>query len=157
MHTPPPHLVEAVERAAEMRAAAHGWDHVARELDQSISTIRNWPRTYRQFWDQQFANSSRSWSLDLRTEALGFLRTLLRSDDEKVCQNSAKELVSATEKIASTQSHEAAPVSELCRFASQLEKLSDAELTELLDADRRVELKRSNDRTPREPGTCGSD
>jgi hypothetical protein len=136
MQTPPPHLVEAVERAAEMRFAGNGWEHVARELDQTIAAIREWPRAYREFWDQQFAACSRSRSLELRAEALACLRLQLRSEDVAVCRFAAKEVLAATEKIALPQSREPAPMSELCRFAAHLEELSDDEIAELMDEDR---------------------
>jgi hypothetical protein len=148
MHTPPPDLVEAVERAAELRAVGNGWERVARELGMPVPTIRGWSRTYREYWDQLSAIFGRSWTLELRTEAFGYLQKLLRSGDEKVCQIAAKELIAATEKIALPQNNEPAPMSELCRFAARLEELSDDELAELLDADRRREAARSEAHLP---------
>jgi hypothetical protein len=136
MNTPPPDLIEAVERAAELRAVGHGWEYVARELNRPPDTVRGWPRRYREFWDHLIAIHDRDQTGAARAEARDYLRKLLRSDNAKAGQFAAKELFAA-DAPASAAATEPAPMSDFCRFAARLEELSDDELRKLLDDVRR--------------------
>jgi hypothetical protein len=131
MDIPPSNLVYLVERAAELRAAGNSWEQTAQKLGRCADTIRNWPRRYRAFWDQAIAIARRNTAADAGDEGLAILRTLLRSDDDKVRREASVRLLDLRPDAGDTP----AASNELVRFVEFLEGLSDAELDSLLGPD----------------------
>ena len=132
MTYPPPELISAVERAAELRAAGFAWKGVAQELDRPQDTVEKWPRRYPDFWAARLAAARAEVRDGAADESVAVLRTLLRSDDEKVKRDAARDLLTrATPKV------EAEPPkrSDLHRLADFLEGLTDDDRRALLGDD----------------------
>ncbi len=130
MLKPPEHLVAQVERAAELRAAGHSWEYVAREIERPYQTVYSWPRFYRDYWNGLIADARRAVAVESSTEARAVLRNMLRSDDEKMQRDAACELLKSEPKL-----EPAKPLakSEFHRIADFLEGLPDDERTSLLE------------------------
>jgi hypothetical protein len=111
---------ELLNRAAELRAGGTTWEAVAAQLHRSAATVRRWPREYAERWKLALADAERRLVCEAAAESVLVLRTLLRSDDEKVRRDAARSLTdlrldlskcnlkSDSEASAATQSSAAA-------------------------------------------------
>jgi transposase len=119
-------------KAAELRAGGSKWETVAKALHRSIDTVREWPRRYRDRWAAVFRIAERSLVSDVSAESILVLRTLLRSEDEKVRRDAANSLMSIRIDLAKhdrTESDAAPNLSpDTARLAAFLEGRPDDEL-----------------------------
>ncbi|HVK14601.1 MAG TPA: hypothetical protein VM597_38035 [Gemmataceae bacterium] len=132
MHYPPPDLLPAVERAAELRAAGFAWKSVAEELDRPWKTVEKWPRLYPDFWADRLAAARAELRDGAADEAVAVLRNLLRSDDEKIQRDASRDLL---DRAAPKAEAEPPKRSDLHRLADFLEGLSDDDRRTLLGDD----------------------
>jgi|RhiMethySRZTD1v2_1073278.scaffolds.fasta_scaffold1006570_2 hypothetical protein len=132
IHQPPEKLARAVDRAARLRATGVGWHEIAQELGRPVGTVRHWPFAYREHWDQLMAMYQRSIASEAASEAIGVLRVLLRSDNDRIRCDAAKKILDARGPVPPPA--EAPPPTDLNRFAEYLEGLTDEDLLSVLGA-----------------------
>ena len=84
MSIPPPAVERLLERAAELRAAGVSWEVVGQKLHRHRDTCSRWPRLYPEIWKRLVAATRAEQRQNAADEAMTVLRTLLRSDDEKI-------------------------------------------------------------------------
>jgi hypothetical protein len=132
MTHPPPNLVAVIEKAAELRAAGFTWAGVAKELDRPQNTVEKWPTRYPDFWAARLAAARAELRDGAADESVAVLRSLLRSDDEKVQRDAARDLLT---RAAPKVEAEPPKRSDLHRLADFLEGLSDDERRTLLGDD----------------------
>jgi hypothetical protein len=127
MHTPPEKIVRLVERAAELRAAGHTWEQIAKKLRRSLA-IRGWRRRYPEFWNRAIADARRELAAQASAEGLTVLRNLLLSQDEKVRRDASARLLALRPNDDLPQP----PPSDLLRYVQILEGMTDDDLESLL-------------------------
>ncbi|HKB01804.1 MAG TPA: hypothetical protein VKD90_06270 [Gemmataceae bacterium] len=93
MRTLPANVGRAVEAAAEMRAAGHSWAHIAAAVGRTKETVRQWPRRYPAVWSRAAAETRRDLKFGAGGEGLAALRELLRSEDDRIRRDVARDLV----------------------------------------------------------------
>src|SRR5688572_24708455 len=93
MSYPEPGLANEVVRAAELRAEGQSWEQVARALGCPQLTVRKWSEEYPAFWADHLETARIEVREQANDEAVAVLRTLLRSEDDKVRRDAARELV----------------------------------------------------------------
>ena len=124
MNMPSKKLIPLIERAAQLRAIGQTWDQIGRKMRRSSNDIRRWPKRFPEFWDKVISESRRLAVDEARDEGVTALRSLLRSEDEKV-------KCSASTKLADLPKDEqktSAEAEELIKFVQYLEGLTDEEL-----------------------------
>ncbi|MBY0514548.1 MAG: hypothetical protein K2P78_11630 [Gemmataceae bacterium] len=87
-------------RAAELRAGGATWDAVAARLNRSADTVRKWPVAYPDRWHAALHAAERRLVAEAGAESVLVLRSLLRSDDEKVRRDAAKFLIDLRLELA---------------------------------------------------------
>jgi phytoene dehydrogenase-like protein len=141
MTVPPRKLMRAIAKAAELRTFGLNWEQIGDKLHRSADTVRKWPSVYRDYW-QQLVNGSRSERDDeAGDEALAVLRSLLRSENDKIRLNSAKLLLKLREETK-TNAAATAKASEWDAFMEHLEGLSDDDLRTFFSDNLRQYLER---------------
>jgi hypothetical protein len=127
---------ELLNQAAELRAGGAKWETVAAQLHRSADTVRKWPREYAGRWKAALHEAERRLVFDAAAESVLVLRTLLRSDDEKVRRDAARSLTDLKLDLAkidlSARDPEAQPLgSEAARLIAFLDGHPDDELAAL--------------------------
>jgi predicted transcriptional regulator len=124
-------MVRAVEAAAALRAAGYSWAYIADELGRRPETVRQWPRQYSDVWARVTAETRRDLVLEAGAEAVTVLRNLLRSEDDRMRREAARELAHLK---AETQPADVPTArSPLHTLADYLGGLSDEQLRHMLD------------------------
>jgi hypothetical protein len=138
MSIPPPKLVYLVQRAVVFKAQGLSYEQIGLKLGKSRRTVENWRTRYRAFWDQALADARFELAAEAGDEGLAILRTLARSDDEKVRREASARLVELRPHadLASVISPD------LVRFVEFLEGLSDDQLDSVLGVDVRHDDRR---------------
>ena len=131
MHTPVTKIVRAVQTAAELRALGHSWEHVARQVRRSPDTVRRWPRLYPDLWARVAADTRRDRTAEATGEAVAVLRDLLRSEDEKVRREAARDLLARVP--AAEPADSPTPTNRFHIIADFLGGLTDDDRRRLLD------------------------
>src|SRR4051812_48296644 len=90
MNKPP--TDDLLVQAAELRAGGAKWEAVAAQLHRAADTVRRWPRQYPDRWDIALRDAERRSVCEAAAESVHVLRTLLRSNDEKVRRDAARSL-----------------------------------------------------------------
>lgn len=148
MSGPPKKLIYLIERAAELRAAGNSWEQTGQKLGKSGRTVRTWRYRYRAFWDQTIAAARREVAADAADEGLAILRSVARSDDEKVRRDASARLVD----LRTPDDDAPAGNNELIRFVEFLESLTDDQLDSLLGVEHRGDDPRSTGGSAETPG-----
>lgn len=89
---PKPLNDDLLNRAAELRAAGSTWEAVAAKIHRAADAVRKWPRDYADRWKIALREAERRLVCEAAAESVLVLRTLLRSEDEKVCRDAARSL-----------------------------------------------------------------
>ncbi len=122
---------DKLQKAAQLRRGGASWSEIGLVVGRSRNTVRKWSEDYSQQWQEAIANLAQSDSLETHLEnaareAIHILRTLLRSQDEKIQRDAAKTLLDLS------QSHSSAPQSKFTTLAQMVEGLNDHDLIQLL-------------------------
>ena len=133
---PKPLNDDLLNRAAELRAAGGTWEAVAAKLHRSADAVRKWPRDYADRWKIAIREAERRLVCEAAAESVLVLRTLLRSEDEKVCRDAARSLTDLRldlSKLEIAAGSESAPplTSEAARILAFLDGHADEELARL--------------------------
>jgi len=128
---------ELLNRAAELRAGGAKWEAVGAQLHRSVAAVRRWPREYPDRWKTALCEAERRLVCEAAAESVLVLRTLLRSDDEKVRRDAARFLTDLKLDIAKIDltrgNGEAPPLgSDAARVVAFLDGHTDDELAALL-------------------------
>ena len=114
MPTPTAKTLRRLAAAAELRAGGATWETVAAHLSRAIHKCRRWPVRYRDYWATAYQAAERRRNAVARVEAVGALRTLLRSLDGKEKRDAARALLSLTAREGDgAAAAEANPIDEL--------------------------------------------
>lgn len=89
---PKPLNDDLLNRAAELRAAGGTWEAVAAKIHRAADAVRKWPRDYADRWKLALREAERRLVCEAAAESVLVLRTLLRSEDEKVSRDAARSL-----------------------------------------------------------------
>ena len=128
---------DLLARAAELRAGGATWDAVAAKLNRSADTVRKCPALYPDRWQAALHNGERRLVAEAGAESVLVLRTLLRSDDEKVRRDAARFLIYLRLELAKLDQKAGqaptspAPTSDAARLVAFLEGHSDEQLARL--------------------------
>jgi hypothetical protein len=127
----PAFLRPLVARAAELRAGGASWDAVAAKLRRSANTVSRWPSLYPDAWAAELRRAADRFAADAAAEAVLVLRSLLRSDDDKIKRDAGRLLL----RLRPRPSTDPAPsgTGESAQLAAYLGGLSDDEVTAILD------------------------
>jgi hypothetical protein len=129
---------ELLARAAELRAAGSTWDAVAAKLNRAADTVRRWPILYPDRWQSALRAAERRLVSEAGAESVLVLRTLLRSDDEKVRRDAARFLIylrlelAKLDQKASGEPPTPQPTSDTARLVAFLEGHTDEQLDRLV-------------------------
>ena len=107
----------------------NSWEGVANELAEPFVVVRAWPQQFAGVWRTHFEQAKRDVCDAPGLEGLAKLRTLLRSDDEKIRRDCAKELATQT---SIERGERPRRESDFHRIAAYLEGFNDDELRNLL-------------------------
>ena len=132
MSPPVTKIVRAVEAAAELRALGHSWEYVARKVRRSPDTVRRWPRLYPDLWARVATDTRRDRTTEAAGEAVAVLRDLLRSEDEKVRREAARDLLARAPDAEPAESSPPA-ATRFHLIADYLGGLTDDDRRQLLD------------------------
>ena len=80
-------------RAVEARAAGHSWEAVAKLVHRATSTVRRWSLRYPQEWDAALQAAQQQAVVQAGNEAVGILRRLMSSKDERISHQAAWRLI----------------------------------------------------------------
>jgi transposase-like protein len=90
MKTPSAELRPLIVHAIELRAGGASWEHVGRQVERSPDTCRKWRRDYEEFWNSHYPKAEDKSITEAAGEALLVLRSLLRSQDERIRKDVAR-------------------------------------------------------------------
>jgi hypothetical protein len=126
MHARKPPSESALARAAEMRAEGNAWKYVGAAVGFSQHTVRKWPRLFPDLWAAAMRAADRRVIDDAAAEAVGVLRQLIRSGDDKLRQAAAWRLIYQRLEVAKLEVKAAAhapppPPSDAQRIAQFVE------------------------------------
>src|ERR1700738_1466010 len=76
-------LITLMTTAAELRTGGMSWENVAREVNRKAGTCSKWPSRYRREWNRIYMDAQRQRYEEVSNESLSYLRTLLRSKEDK--------------------------------------------------------------------------
>src|SRR5262245_13742037 len=93
MTIPPRKLARAIAQAAELRTFGLNWEQVGAKLRRSADTVRKWPSVYREYWQQLVTEARVERDDEAGDESLAVLRSLLRSENDKVRHDAARLLL----------------------------------------------------------------
>ena len=125
-----PPAPKTIRRAADLRAAGHSWEIVAKRLRRCPEIVSQWPDHYAETWRVAYEQARTAVLAEAEAEALCVLRQQLRAEDEKVRLDAARKLI---DRSADANTNASGSIdSPLARIANQLEGLSDVELITLL-------------------------
>lgn len=130
---PPPESL--LSHAAELRAGGLGWDAVAAKVGRAADTVRKWPALYPDRWAAALRDAERRLVGEAGAESVLVLRSLLRSDDEKVRRDAARFLLTLRLELAKLDARAdapAPPASDAARLVAFLEGHTDDELERLV-------------------------
>src|SRR4029077_16448114 len=77
-------LLTLLTNAAEMRTAGMSWASVSQRVHRKPSTCSKWPSRYKREWNRVYLQAQRQRYEDVSNESLTYLRSLLRSDEQKI-------------------------------------------------------------------------
>jgi hypothetical protein len=127
MKIPSSRTRQALEEAAELRAAGATWETIAGQLQRQKNVVSRWQNYYAEEWEQLLRDAEERTSRHANNEARNSLRIALRSLD-------AKERLAAAKQLAHMRKDEKAaqPItdrhSRYTHFTNQIQELSDEEL-----------------------------
>ena len=136
MNLPSSNIFAFVSRAAELRVEGKSWTAIGAELGKRPTTVKRWANNFPEIWQQKIQQFQKMLAQDVAAEAILVLRAALRSDDEKIRRDAAKELLSFHLTHSPPLKEKAEKSSTLQPLTVQLEGLPDAELQRLLDEQR---------------------
>jgi hypothetical protein len=121
---PPPE--KTLIRAVEARAAGYSWETVAKLVQRSAQTVRQWPRRFPTEWDAALQVAQQQAVVQAGNEAVGVLRRLMSSKDERISHLAAWRLIYQRVEMARLAVKIAAQVPFLpTPAASRVEPLAD--------------------------------
>src|SRR2546426_12379968 len=88
MRSPPDESLIAY--AAELRAAGASWASIAAKVERDVETCRRWPTHYPDAWNRHYLGARKLIIHQLGVESTTILQQMLRSDDPKLKQDTAK-------------------------------------------------------------------
>src|SRR4051812_18654699 len=128
--------VRAVERAIALRATGHTWEQVAKLLNRTIDTVREWPRMYPEFWFRRLTAAHQELDREAIGEARALLRYHMRNRNIKAARACPPILPAHARRslppAAGEQPPAPTPKSEFHQIADYLEGLSDDDRQALL-------------------------
>jgi RNA polymerase-interacting CarD/CdnL/TRCF family regulator len=137
MAKPSAELLDLIEVAAELRTLGKSWETVATTVGRSARTVRGWPRAYPDAWRQAYRDAEEQLVVEAAAESVLVLRNLLRSEDDKVRRDAARQLLSFRLELAKLEGKANAakkPSSaEAERIAAFLSERDDDEVQSLVD------------------------
>lgn len=122
---------DKLQKAAQLRRGGASWSEIALVVGRNRQTVRNWSTEHSQEWQAAIDALEKSESLETNIEnaareAILILRSLLRSQDEKIQRDAAKTLLDLN------TSHSSPSHSKLAILAQMVEGLNDHDLFQLL-------------------------
>ena len=120
-----------LKKAAELRAAGCSWATVAKEFGCAPDTCRRWTSDWADEWKRLYAEACENVDDESRAESIATLRSMLRSEDDRLRQGAAKMLNDVGARRGKPQLS-SPPVSDLVRIATYVESLDESELREFL-------------------------
>ncbi len=134
MRPPNTDLRRRLAVAAELKAAGASWATVAARVGRAADTCRRWPGLYPDLWQRFARQAERQQLADAGAEGLVVLRTMLRSEDEKIRRDVARILITLREQARAAEDRAAPPpADDFGRIESYLEGLDDGEAGRLAD------------------------
>ena len=122
---------QAMEMAAELRAAGATWETIASELKRQPNLVARWSKMYAQEWERMLSAAEERLSRHVNNESRGFLRRMLREDDLKARLAAAKQLAEMRKEEKAAQ-----PATDLqsryTSFVTQIQEFSDEELQRIM-------------------------
>ena len=153
---PSPQVLALMKLAAELRVGGGSWETVAAKVQRSARTCQRWPDRYPQEWDRLFRLAETKSRLEVRNEALLFLRKFCRDQEDKwLAQDSAKFLYGHGEAERAREAERAAADDLFKKWGptlAQLEAMNEHERKEFLDD---LVARRERHDDPARPGRAG--
>lgn len=122
---------DKILKAAQLRRGGASWSEIALVVGRNRQTVRRWSEEHSQEWQEAIDALEKSESLETNLEsaareAILILRSLLRSQDEKIQRDAAKTLLDLS------HSQPAPSQSKFAILAQMVEGLNDHDLFQLL-------------------------
>src|SRR5262245_22083148 len=134
MKSPAPEVLLLMNLAAEKRASGVAWSHIARDVNRDERTCRRWTESYPEVWLGLFREAEERRNADVAAEALQVLyRTMLKTLDERLAQNTAKFLYGTRRSTAARLPAIPPGANPFPPLEPLLESYPDEQLRSLLD------------------------
>src|SRR4051794_29755622 len=131
MNPIPAALARLVAVAAELKAGGVSWDQVASRVGRHPATCRRWTSRYADEWRRLFRAAQIRLLAEAGSEGMLELRRLLRSEDEKVRRDAARDLIAHWERLRAAEDPPGTPADDKGRVLAFLEGLDHVEIRAL--------------------------
>jgi hypothetical protein len=129
---PDPRVSRLLREAAEKRAKGIGWKAIAESLGRSVTAWNHWLTKYPEIWDRLLRSAEGRVFREAGAEALGVLRLLLRSEDEKIRRDVGRTLATLMYRIPVDRMPEIPSADDdLAELVQHVESLTDEQVAAL--------------------------